>query len=32
MAENMGRVTTPIRVENWLDAELLALGTRTEKP
>ena len=32
MAENMGRVTTPIRVENWLDAELLALGTRKEKP
>src|SRR2546427_12643603 len=32
MAENMGRVTTPIKVENWLDAELLALGTRKEKP
>ena len=28
----MGRVTTPIKVENWLDAELLALGTRKEKP
>src|SRR3982074_3243941 len=32
MAENMGRVTTPIRVENWLDAELLAIGARKEKP
>jgi len=28
----MGRVTTRIRVENWLDAELLALGARKEKP
>jgi predicted aspartyl protease len=29
---NMRKVTTRIRVENWLDAELVALGTRTEKP
>jgi predicted aspartyl protease len=28
----MGRVTTRIRVENWLDAELLAIGARKEKP
>jgi len=28
----MGKVTTLIKVENWLDAELLAAGARTEKP
>jgi predicted aspartyl protease len=32
MTENMGRVTTPIKVENWLDAEMLAIGARKEKP
>jgi hypothetical protein len=26
------KVTTQIKVENWLDAELLAAGTRKEKP
>ena len=28
----MGKVMTRIRVENWLDAELLATGSRKEKP
>ena len=28
----MGKVTTRIRVENWLDAELLAAGVRKEQP
>ena len=28
----MGKVTTRIRVENWLDAELVAAGARAEKP
>ena len=28
----MGKVTAQIKVENWLDAELLAAGTRKEKP
>src|SRR2546422_8221871 len=32
MSTNMGRVTTRIRVENWLDAELLAVGARKESP
>jgi hypothetical protein len=32
MKNNMGKVVTRIRVENWLDAELLAAGTRKEKP
>src|SRR5205809_6778545 len=32
MGQTMGRVTTRIRVENWLDAELLAIGARKEKP
>src|SRR6266480_2733928 len=32
MAELMGKVTSKIKVENWLDAELLAAGARTEKP
>ena len=32
MAGNMGKVTTRIRVENWLDAELAAVGARKESP
>ena len=28
----MGKVMTPIKVENWLDAEMLASGFRKEKP
>lgn len=28
----MGRVTTRIKVENWLDAELLAIGARKDQP
>ena len=28
----MGKVITPIKVENWLDAELVAAGSRKEKP
>lgn len=28
----MGKVTARIRVENWLDAELVAAGARKEKP
>ena len=32
MSTNMGRVTTRIRVENWLDAELVAAGARKEIP
>ena len=28
----MGKVTTPIKVANWLDTELLAAGARKEKP
>src|SRR2546421_8255560 len=32
MEDTMGKVMTPIKVGNWLDAELLALGTRKEKP
>jgi len=32
MTDTMGKVTTRIKVENWLDAELLAVGARTEKP
>ena len=28
----MGKVRTKIRVENWLDAELVAVGARTEQP
>jgi predicted aspartyl protease len=31
MKADMGKVITPIRVENWLDAELVAAGSRTEK-
>jgi predicted aspartyl protease len=29
---NMGKVTTRIKVENWFDAELVAAGARKEKP
>ena len=32
MNNDMGKVTTRIKVENWLDAELLAVGARKEKP
>jgi predicted aspartyl protease len=32
MHGEMGRVTTAIRVENWLDTELLAMGARKEHP
>ena|SRR5207247_403826 len=32
MAETMGKVTARIRVENWLDAEMLAIGARKEQP
>jgi predicted aspartyl protease len=32
MKNGMGKVTARIKVENWLDAELLAAGTRKEKP
>lgn len=32
MSESMGRVTTRIKVENWLDAELLAIGARKDQP
>lgn len=32
MKKDMGKVTTRIRVENWLDAELIKAGVRKEKP
>jgi len=32
MPKDMGKVVTKIRVENWLDAERLAVGARTERP
>jgi len=32
MKSDMGKVITPIKVENWLDAELVAAGSRKEKP
>jgi predicted aspartyl protease len=32
MPKAMGKVVTKIRVENWLDAELVAAGARTERP
>ncbi len=32
MPKDMGKVVTKIRVENRLDAELLAVGARTERP
>ena len=28
----MGKVTTRIRVENWLDAEVIGVGVRKEQP
>ena len=31
MKSDMGKVTTRIKVENWLDAELTAAGSRKEK-
>src|SRR2546429_1534418 len=32
MKNDMGKVITRIKVENWLDAELLAVGARKDKP
>src|SRR5436190_14128628 len=32
MMKDMGKVTARIRVENWLDAEMLAVGARNEPP
>ena len=32
MNNDMGKVTTRIKVENWLDAELIKAGVRKEKP
>jgi predicted aspartyl protease len=32
MKSDMGRVLTKIKVENWLDVELVAMGARKEKP
>lgn len=32
MKEVMGKVTTRIKVTNWLDAEMLAVGARHESP
>src|SRR3954466_14892189 len=32
MQNDMGKVTARIKVENWLDAELLAIGARKEAP
>jgi predicted aspartyl protease len=32
MPKDMGKVVTKIRVENWLDAEMVAAGARTERP
>jgi len=32
MNNGMGKVTTQIKVENWLDAELVRAGARKEKP
>lgn len=32
MRDDMGKVTTRIKVANWFDLESLAAGTRTEKP
>ena len=32
MYESMGKVTTPIKVQNWADIELLAAGRSEEKP
>jgi predicted aspartyl protease len=32
MQNGMGKVTAHIKVENWLDAELLAIGARKDAP
>jgi predicted aspartyl protease len=32
MYESLGKVTTPIKVQNWADIELLAAGRSEEKP
>lgn len=32
MSADMGKVITRIKVENWLDAELIKAGARKEKP
>ncbi len=32
MKNDMGKVVTRIKVENWLDAELIKAGARKEKP
>lgn len=32
MNDDMGKVTTRIRLENWLDAELIKAGARKEQP
>jgi len=32
MNNDMGKVTTRIKVENWFDSELVAAGVRKEKP
>lgn len=32
MTKDMGKVTTPIKVTNWLDAELSSMGARKEEP
>lgn len=32
MNNDMGKVITPIKVENWLDAELIAVGSRKDPP
>jgi predicted aspartyl protease len=32
MSNDMGKVTTRIRVENWSDTEMVAAGYRKEKP
>ena len=31
-AKDMGQVTVPIKVQNWLDIEKVALGERTQPP
>ena len=32
MRDEMGKVVTPIKLENWLDAEMVVAGARKEKP
>src|SRR3954463_7775226 len=32
MHNDMGKVTTRMKVENWLDTEMVAFGARKEKP